>query len=75
MGEELSGQSVKVDALQCRAEATGQGLRSVAAGAGRLAGPAPKRRQGGSSGWDGGTCEVARAAARVAPLAARYASR
>ena len=78
MGQELQEQSSQIDVLQQQAEETGQGLRSVTAGAAKMAGRAPKK--GSSSGSWGGQQDVAltavsRAVVASAPVAARYSTR
>ncbi|KAI3423820.1 hypothetical protein D9Q98_009656 [Chlorella vulgaris] len=77
MGEELAEQDGKLDALQQRADQTGQGLRSAAAGAAKLVGRAPRRASSASSwqhGQDGGMQAVSRAMVAAAPMA-RYRKR
>lgn len=75
IGQELDEQAPNLDALQHRVEDTGEGLRSVASGAAKLAGSAPRRGTSASS-WhgerDAATQVVSRAMADTAPLVARY---
>ena len=79
MGQELQDQSTQLDALQQRAEETGQGLRSVTIGAAKLAGRAPQGGGTGSGSWggeqDAALAAVSRAVVASAPVAARYSTR